>query len=45
MAAVPARLWAKRFGWLLLIWSASVAALAAVALLIRLAMHGAGMSS
>ncbi|NVE00657.1 DUF2474 family protein [Massilia sp. BJB1822] len=35
----------KRFGWMVLLWTASVAALAVVALLIRLLMHAAGMRS
>jgi Protein of unknown function (DUF2474) len=35
----------KRFGWLLLIWCASVAALGVVAWVIRLGMHAAGMRS
>jgi len=38
-------MWAKRVGWLALIWVASVAALGVVALLIRLGMHAAGMRS
>jgi hypothetical protein len=37
--------WPRRIGWLLLIWGASVAALALVAWLIRLAMRSAGMTS
>jgi hypothetical protein len=36
-------MWAKRVGWLALIWAASVAALGVVALLIRIGMHAAGM--
>ena len=36
-------MWAKRMGWLALLWTASVAALGLVALLIRAAMHAAGM--
>lgn len=39
------RLWAKRVGWLLLIWALSVAALAVVALLLRIAMRAAGMTT
>ena len=35
---------AKRLGWLLLLWCGGVAAVAAVALLIRLAMRAAGMA-
>jgi hypothetical protein len=38
-------MWAKRVGWLALIWIASVAVLGAVALLIRLGMNAAGMTS
>lgn len=38
-------MWAKRVGWLALIWVASVAALGVVALLIRVGMHAAGMRS
>jgi len=37
------RMWYKRFGWLLLIWAGSVAALAAVALVLRLLMNMAGL--
>jgi hypothetical protein len=33
----------KRLGWMVLIWSASVAALGVVALLLRALMHIAGM--
>ncbi|HEX4551058.1 DUF2474 domain-containing protein [Pseudomonas sp.] len=35
--------WYKRLGWLLLIWSGSVVALAVVASLLKLAMYAAGM--
>jgi len=38
-------MWAKRVGWLALIWVASVATLGVIALLIRVAMHAAGMRS
>lgn len=38
-------LWLRRIGWLVLIWVLSVAALGAVAVLIRLAMTAAGMKS
>jgi hypothetical protein len=34
----------KRLGWLLLIWSASVAAMAIVAYAMRLLMRAAGLS-
>ena len=37
------RLWLKRLGWLVLIWSASVLALAGIALLMRLFMHLIGL--
>jgi hypothetical protein len=37
------RLWLRRFGWLVAIWTASVAALALAAALIRLLMRAAGM--
>ncbi|TXI37953.1 MAG: DUF2474 family protein [Methylophilus methylotrophus] len=36
---------AKRLGWMLLIWLASVAALAAVSLLMKLFMKAAGFNS
>jgi hypothetical protein len=35
--------WYKRLGWLLLIWFGSVASLALVASLLKLAMYAAGM--
>jgi hypothetical protein len=38
-------MWAKRVGWLLLLWCGGVATVAAVALLIRIAMRSAGMTS
>ncbi|HLH11579.1 MAG TPA: DUF2474 domain-containing protein [Methylovirgula sp.] len=37
--------WLKRFGWLALIWTASVAALAVVALVIRVLMSFAGLTA
>ncbi|KIQ96297.1 DUF2474 domain-containing protein [Lysobacter sp. A03] len=37
--------WAKRLGWLVLIWSASVATLALVALAIKLIMRAVGMTT
>lgn len=37
--------WWRRIGWLVLIWSASVAALALVAAVLRLLMHAAGLSA
>ncbi len=38
-------MWAKRLGWLALIWVLSVGALGLVAWLIRQAMHAAGMTA
>lgn len=37
------KLWLKRLGWLVLIWSASVLALAVAAYLMRLFMHLIGL--
>lgn len=37
--------WARRLGWLVLIWSASVLALGAVAFLFRLLMGFAGLTA
>jgi len=45
MGAEPERNWRKRIGWLLLIWTVSVAALALVALMLKLVMRGIGMTS
>jgi hypothetical protein len=39
----PAPLWMRRLGWLVALWLAGVAMLAAVALLLRVLMHAAGM--
>ncbi|MGE3773255.1 MAG: DUF2474 domain-containing protein [Gammaproteobacteria bacterium] len=39
------RLWLRRFGWLVLIWTASIGVLAVFALLLRLLMNAAGMTS
>ena len=39
------RPWGRRLAWLVLIWSASVAALALVALLIKLVMRAVGMTT
>ncbi|TAT95984.1 DUF2474 family protein (plasmid) [Rhizobium ruizarguesonis] len=36
--------WLRRFGWMVLIWAASVAALAVVAMLFRLLMGFAGLT-
>jgi Protein of unknown function (DUF2474) len=38
------RLWARRLGWLILIWTLSVIALGVVAALLRTLMHFAGLS-
>ncbi|MDR3468174.1 MAG: DUF2474 domain-containing protein [Xanthobacteraceae bacterium] len=47
MRAEPAapRSWPRRIGWLVAIWAASVAVLAVVALLFRLLMNAAGLTS
>jgi len=45
MDAEPGRRWWRRIGWLLLIWSASVAALALVAAMLKLVMRAVGMAS
>ena len=43
---VPRRLlWLRRIGWLVAIWAASVAALAVVALIFRVLMRLAGLTS
>ena len=36
--------WLRRFGWLVLIWAASVGALAVIAIFFRLFMKTAGMT-
>ncbi len=38
------RLWVRRLGWLVLIWTASVIALALVAALLRVLMNLAGLT-
>ena len=38
-------MWAKRVGWLALLWVAGVAVLGLVAVLIRVAMRAAGMTT
>jgi hypothetical protein len=42
--AEPRRLWARRLGWMMLLWAAGVAAMAALALGIRGAMSLAGLT-
>jgi hypothetical protein len=39
------RTWSARIAWLVLIWAVSVAALLLAAWLLRLLMHGAGMTA
>jgi Protein of unknown function (DUF2474) len=39
------RLWARRIGWLVLIWTSSVIALAIMAVLLRTVMNLAGLST
>jgi hypothetical protein len=39
------RLWARRLGWLILIWTASVAAVAVVAVLLRVLMNLTGLTA
>jgi hypothetical protein len=38
------RVWARRIGWLILIWTASVVALAIVAALLHTVMNFAGLT-
>lgn len=45
MDTAPRGLWLRRFGWLVLIWVASVVALGLVALLFRVVMKLAGMTA
>jgi hypothetical protein len=42
---VPTTSWPRRIGWLVLIWTASVIALALVALLFRMVMSVAGLTT
>ena len=44
-APIPMKSWPRRLGWLLLIWTASVIALALVALLFRILMNAAGLTA
>jgi hypothetical protein len=41
--ALMGPLWLRRLGWMLVLWLGGVAALGAVAWLLRLLMHAAGM--
>lgn len=43
-AATPAHGWLRRIGWLVLIWAASVAAVTAVAAVLRVAMRSVGLA-
>ena len=43
MAPAPSRRWLRRLGWLVVFWLGGVAALGVVALVLRVAMHAAGM--
>jgi hypothetical protein len=44
-AGPPKDTWARRIGWLVLLWTASVATLAIFALLIRVIMQAVGMTA
>lgn len=44
MTGAKGQLWLRRVGWLVLIWGASVAALAAVAVVFRMMMGYAGLT-
>jgi len=44
-SSTAARSWPRRVGWLVLIWAASVATLAVVAALFRIAMNLAGLTT
>lgn len=44
-ASLPKAGWMRRFGWLILIWCASVAALGIAALVLKMIMRAIGMSS
>jgi hypothetical protein len=41
----PMKSWPRRLGWLLLIWLASITALAVVAALFRVLMNAAGLTA
>ncbi|MGB7125675.1 MAG: DUF2474 domain-containing protein [Methylovirgula sp.] len=45
MAALSGKSWARRIGWLVLLWTASVAALGVVALLFHALMSLAGLTA
>lgn len=45
MAARTRRRWLSRLGWLIVIWTASVATLAAAALVFRIIMSLAGLTT
>jgi hypothetical protein len=45
MADSPSRRWLRRLGWLVLLWAASVALLAVVALIFRMIMNFAGLTA
>lgn len=42
---MPRRLWLRRIGWLVVIWAASIAVLAIIALGFRMLMNMAGMTA
>lgn len=44
MQAQPWRLWARRVAWLVALWLAGIACLAAVAAILKLFMRAAGLS-
>ena len=44
-SSTEVRSWPRRFGWLVLIWAASVAVLAVVAALFRMAMNLVGLTA
>jgi hypothetical protein len=44
-AQAPLKKWSRRLGWLILIWMASIIALASVAALFRVLMNAAGLTT
>ena len=44
-SSTAGRSWPRRVGWLVMIWAASVAALAVVAALFRMVMNLAGLTT